>query len=104
MLRFISSFNKSSVIQIQKSSRYSVGSTSVSNKNSEPRWTSKVYMADQLAKMALTKGNIEMQVSISKAEVKTVTWEKINQKWQEIWDRERTGKQNIKFNGKLKKQ
>jgi len=102
MLRFISSFNKSSVIQIQKSSRYSVGSTSVSNKNSEPRWTSKVYMADQLAKMALTKGNIEMQVSISKAEVKTVTWEKINQKWQEIWDRERTGKQNIKFNGKVK--
>jgi len=47
-------------------------------------------MADQLAKRALTKGNIEMQVGISKAEVKSVIWEKINQKWQVMWDRERT--------------
>lgn len=49
-------------------------------------------MADKLAKRALTNKNIEMQVSISKAEVKSVIWEKINQMWQEIWDREEKGR------------
>ncbi len=31
---------------------------------------------DELAKRALKKGNIEMQIKISKAEVKSFIWEK----------------------------
>lgn len=31
---------------------------------------------DELAKKALKKGNIEMQIKISKAEVKSIIWEK----------------------------
>ncbi len=49
-------------------------------------------MADKLAKVTFTKGNIEMQVSISRAEVKSVIWERINQMWQERWDREGKGR------------
>lgn len=33
-----------------------------------------------------------MEVSISKAEVKSVIWRKINQMWQENWDREGKGR------------
>ena len=36
---------------------------------------------DELAKRALKKGNIEMQIDVSKAEVKCVIWEK-KQMWQ----------------------
>uniref|UniRef100_A0A8C2Q875 Reverse transcriptase n=1 Tax=Cyprinus carpio TaxID=7962 RepID=A0A8C2Q875_CYPCA len=50
-------------------------------------------LADKLAKTALSKGNIEMQVSISKAEVKSVIWKTVNQMWQERWDREGKGRQ-----------
>ncbi len=58
-------------------------------------------MADKLAKVTFTKGNIEMQVSISRAEVKSVIWERINQMWQERWDREGKGRHYIKSRGKL---
>ncbi len=34
-------------------------------------------MADRLAKRALTKENVEVQVNVSKAEVKCIIWEKI---------------------------
>ncbi len=34
-------------------------------------------MADRLAKRALTKDNVEVQVNVSKAEVKCIIWEKI---------------------------
>ncbi len=47
---------------------------------------------DELAKRALKKGNIEMQIKISKAEVKSFIWEKTNQIWQERWDREEKGR------------
>ncbi len=47
---------------------------------------------DELAKRALKKGNIEMQIKISKAEVKSIIWEKTNQIWQERWDREEKGR------------
>ena len=43
---------------------------------------------DQLEKRALKKGNIEMQINISKAEVKSIIWGKNNQMWQERWDSE----------------
>ena len=43
---------------------------------------------DELAKRALKKGNIEMQINISKAEVKSIIWGKNNQMWQERWDSE----------------
>lgn len=48
-------------------------------------------MADRLAKRALTKKNVEMQVNLSKAEVKCIIWEKINKRWQERWYREEKG-------------
>jgi len=35
--------------------------------------------ADKLAKRALKKGDIEMRISISKAEVKSMNWENVNQ-------------------------
>ncbi len=38
-------------------------------------------MADRLAKRALTKDNVEVQVNVSKAEVKCIIWEKINKRW-----------------------
>ncbi len=48
--------------------------------------------ADELAKRALKKGSVEMQLSVSKAEVKCVIWGKANQLWQERWDREEKGR------------
>ncbi len=49
-------------------------------------------MADRLAKRALTKDNVEVQVNVSKAEVKCIIWEKINKRWQERWEREEKGR------------
>lgn len=46
--------------------------------------------ADKLAKVALTKGN--RNASISRAEVKSVIWERINQMLQKRWDREGKGR------------
>lgn len=46
-------------------------------------------MADGLAKRALKKERIEMHVSISKSEVKSIIWWGTIQKWQEMWDREK---------------
>ena len=48
--------------------------------------------ADKMAKESLLKGSIEMKVSISKAEVKSVIWERMNQRWQDRWDREEKGR------------
>ncbi len=39
-------------------------------------------MADRLAKRALTKENVEVQVNVSKAEVKCIIWGKIHKRWQ----------------------
>ncbi len=49
-------------------------------------------MADRLAKRALTKENVEVQVNVSKAEVKCIIWGKINKTWQYRWDREEKGR------------
>ncbi len=40
-------------------------------------------MADRLAKRALTKETVEVQVNVSKAKVNCIIWEKINKRWQE---------------------
>ena len=48
--------------------------------------------ADDMARKALVKEKIEFQVSLSKAEVKSVVWERINQMWQERWDGESKGR------------
>ena len=48
--------------------------------------------ADELAKNALKKGSIVMQVDISKSEAKCTIWEKVNHMWQERWDREEKGR------------
>ncbi len=49
-------------------------------------------MTYRLAKRALTKENVEVQVNVSKAEVKCIIWEKINKRWQERWDRKEKGR------------
>nr|XP_055031454.1 uncharacterized protein LOC129420520 [Misgurnus anguillicaudatus]XP_055031455.1 uncharacterized protein LOC129420520 [Misgurnus anguillicaudatus]XP_055031456.1 uncharacterized protein LOC129420520 [Misgurnus anguillicaudatus] len=58
--------------------------------------------ADKLAKMALLKENIEMQISLSKSEVKSIVWEKINQMWQVRWDREERGRQLYQIQNSVK--
>ena len=45
-----------------------------------------------MAKRALKKDSVEMKLSISKAEVKCISWGKANQLWQERWDREEKGR------------
>ena len=48
--------------------------------------------ADELAKRALRKDRVDMNVRISKAEAKGIVWEMANLKWQERWDREEKGR------------
>ncbi len=36
----------------------------------------------RLAKRALTKENVEVQINVSKAEVKCIIWKKNNKRWQ----------------------
>ena len=48
--------------------------------------------ADKMAKKALEKLEVEMNVRISKAEVKSVIWGKVNIMWQEQWDNEVKGR------------
>ncbi len=47
---------------------------------------------DKVAKKALKKEKVEMQIRISKAEVKCIIWEKVNHEWQEMWDNEGKGR------------
>ena len=48
--------------------------------------------ADKMAKKALEKLEVEKNVSISKAEVKSVIWGKVNMMWQGKWDSESKGR------------
>ena len=61
--------------------------------------------ADEMAKEALEKEIVEMNVSISKAEVKSVIWERVNKMWQDKWDREQKGRYlyNIQKSVKVKR-
>ena len=45
-----------------------------------------------MAKKALEKLEVEKNVSISKAEVKSVIWGKVNMMWQGKWDSELKGR------------
>ena len=47
--------------------------------------------ADKMGKKALEKEKIEMNISLSKAEVKSLIWEKVNKMWQDKWDSEEKG-------------
>ncbi len=47
---------------------------------------------DKLAKQAMKHMNIEVQIPLSKAEIKGIIKEHINKKWQEMWDREVKGR------------
>ena len=49
-------------------------------------------MADKMAKKAIQKTVVEMNVNISKSEVKSVIWEKVNLMWQEKWSNEVKGR------------
>lgn len=59
-------------------------------------------MADKLAKRALLKDTVELQISLSKTEVKSIVWEKINQMWQVRWDREERGRQLYRIQNSVK--
>ncbi len=59
-------------------------------------------MADRLAKRALTKENVEVQVTVSKAEVKCIIWGEINKTWQYRWDREEKGRHLYQIQRKVK--
>ena len=48
--------------------------------------------ADKMAKKALEKLEVEMNVSFSKAEVKSMIWDKVKIMWQEKWDNEVKGR------------
>ena len=48
--------------------------------------------ANKMAKKALEKKKIEINISISKAEVKSLIWEKVNKMWQDKWDSEEKGR------------
>lgn len=59
-------------------------------------------MADKLAKRALLKDTVELQISLSKTEVKSIVWEKINKMWQVRWDREERGRQLYRIQNSVK--
>ena len=44
-----------------------------------------------MAKKALEKEKVEMNISLSKAEVKSLIWEKVKM-WQDKWDSEEKGR------------
>ena len=48
--------------------------------------------ADKMAKKALEKEKVEMNISLSKAEVKSLIWGKVNKMWQDKWDSEEKGR------------
>lgn len=48
--------------------------------------------ADKLAKEALKKGQVEMQICTSKSELKSIIKEKMVQMWQKRWDTESKGR------------
>ena len=48
--------------------------------------------ADELAKRALTKEKVDMNIKFSRAEAKGVVWERVNQRWQARWDGEERGR------------
>ncbi len=50
------------------------------------------WRTNLVAKKALKKEKVEMQIRISKAEVKCIIWEKVNHEWQEMWDNEGKGR------------
>ncbi|XP_072902389.1 uncharacterized protein [Hemitrygon akajei] len=43
--------------------------------------------ADKLAKAAVRKGSVEVDIKLSKSEGKSILWRRINQQWQQHWDR-----------------
>ena len=53
--------------------------------------------ADKMAKKALEKEKVEMNISLSKAEVKSLIWEKVNKMWQDKWDSEEKGRYLLIF-------
>ena len=48
--------------------------------------------ADKMAKKAIKKLAVEMNVKISKSEVKSMIWERVNVLWQEKWNNEVKGR------------
>ena len=47
---------------------------------------------DVLAKQALSSGDVNVVVSMSKAEAKSLIWTVMVQRWQEQWNRDTKGK------------
>lgn len=69
---------------------------------------------DKLAKQALQKETIELQVPLSKSEIKVLIWSKLVKEWQDKWNNETKGRflynlrnkvnQNVKCIGKSRKE
>ncbi|XP_055499259.1 uncharacterized protein LOC129701820 isoform X1 [Leucoraja erinacea] len=47
---------------------------------------------DKLAKEAVKKRNIDVNLQLSKSEGKHIVWKKINQEWQQYWEQETKGR------------
>lgn len=47
---------------------------------------------DKLAKEAVKKENIEVNLQLSKSEGRHIVWKKINQEWQQYWEQETKGR------------
>ena len=57
---------------------------------------------DKMAKKALEKLEVESNVSISKAEVKSVIWGKVNMVWQGKWDNELKGRHLYRIQDRIR--
>ncbi|CAJ1057143.1 RNA-directed DNA polymerase from mobile element jockey [Xyrichtys novacula] len=58
--------------------------------------------ADVMAKEALGKESVELNVRLSKAEVKSMIWEKLIQMWQKKWEGEKRGRHLYKIQESVK--
>ena len=62
-----------------------------------------VEAVDVLAKHALSCGDVDVVVSMSKAEVKCMIWTVMLQRWQEQWNRDTKGRHLFQVQRKVRK-
>ena len=56
---------------------------------------------DVLAKKALLNNDIQLNISISKSEAKSIIWKKVVAEWQQSWEEEERGRQYFRFHNKV---
>lgn len=57
--------------------------------------------ADKVAKEAVKKGDVEVNIKLSKSEGKGIVWRSINQQWQQSWDNATKGRHLHKIQSKV---